>query len=77
MPSLLLAVKHAELDRHNAQMMARIEHETADASVPVKNARGATAGGDERRLRGLPGVARGVAGAMAGTQPHQALRDRD
>lgn len=30
----------------------------------------ATAGGDERKLRGIPAIARGVAGAIPGTAPH-------
>lgn len=29
----------------------------------------ATAGGDTRRLRGIPTIARGVTGAIPGTQP--------
>jgi hypothetical protein len=31
----------------------------------------ATAGGDERKLRGIPAIGRGVAGAIPGTAPHQ------
>lgn len=30
----------------------------------------ATAGGDERKLRGIPAIGRGVAGAIPGTSPH-------
>lgn len=30
----------------------------------------ATAGGDERKLRGIPAIGRGVAGAVPGTAPH-------
>lgn len=32
-----------------------------------------TAGGDERKLRGIPAIGRGVAGAIPGSVPH-ALR---
>ena len=30
----------------------------------------ATAAGDERKLRGIPAIARGVAGVIPGTSPH-------
>jgi len=30
----------------------------------------ATAGGDERKLRGIPAIGRGVAGAINNTSPH-------
>ena len=30
-----------------------------------------TAGGDERKLRGIPAIGRGVSGAVPGTAPHQ------
>lgn len=30
---------------------------------------GATAGGDEQKLRGIPAIARGVPGAIPGTRP--------
>lgn len=35
----------------------------------------ATAAGDERRLRGIPCLARGIGGAIKGTRPHADLRD--
>lgn len=31
----------------------------------------ATAAGDERKLRGIPAIGRGVAGAIPGTSPHR------
>ena len=31
----------------------------------------ATAGGDERKLRGIPAIGRNVAGAIPGTSPHR------
>lgn len=34
----------------------------------------ATAGGDERRLRGIPAIGRGVAGAVPGTRPEDCIR---
>ncbi len=68
--SILLAVKHAQLDHHNAKQMARIAQDTATSDTPIRSAKGATAGGDERRLRGIPAIGRGVAGAIAGSSPH-------
>ncbi len=46
--------------------IARITAEAQDTTVKVGHA---TAGGDERRLRGIPIHARGVAGAINGTRP--------
>ena len=34
---------------------------------------GATAGGDERRLRGIPAIGRGCGGAIRGTRPGDGL----
>lgn len=49
--------------------LARILLETgASVPEPARTA-GATAGGDERRLRGIPAIGRGVSGAISGTQP--------
>jgi len=55
-----------ELDRK----LAKILLETGEPA-PVRS--GVTAGGDERRLRGVPAVGRGVSGTMAGTDPLGAL----
>lgn len=52
--------------------VGRILMESVDA-VPVTVAR-ATLPGDNRRLRGIPCVARGVAGVSPGTAPSDALR---
>lgn len=60
-------------DAHNQriqdeQKLARILVEVGE---PAPQAIGhATAGGDERRLRGIPAIGRGVAGAVPGTAPH-------
>lgn len=69
MPTISLAIRHHELDIHNAQQLHRIELETATTDTPLTPIRGATAGGDERKLRGIPALARGVGGAMNGTRP--------
>jgi hypothetical protein len=41
-----------------------------DTTKPTK----ATAGGDERKLRGIPAIGRGVAGAIPGTRPGQNIK---
>ncbi|HEX5370058.1 MAG TPA: hypothetical protein VFY10_11640 [Dehalococcoidia bacterium] len=70
MPSILLAVVHAQLDHHNHIQRTRIELETSTTAITTgKLAKGATAGGDERRLRGIPAIGRGVQGAINGTRP--------
>jgi hypothetical protein len=50
--------------------MVQVARETATADTPIRTAGGATAGGDPRRLRGLPAIGRGVSGAIPGTSPH-------
>lgn len=52
----------------DAEKIGRILRETGDAG-PVKLSTRATAGGDDRRLRGIPCIARGVAGVSPGTEP--------
>ncbi len=49
--------------------LARILLETGQHAPPTIGH--ATAGGDERRLRGIPAIGRGVTGAVNGTIPHQ------
>ena len=48
--------------------IGRILLESQAADLPNTVARG-TPGGDDRRLRGIPCIARGVAGASPGTNP--------
>lgn len=48
--------------------LARILLETGEPA-PIRVGH-ATAGGDERRLRGIPAIGRGVAGAINRTSPH-------
>lgn len=50
----------------DARRLGRILEETG-STTPI--ATKATAGGDDRRLRGIPCVARGVAGVSPGTNP--------
>lgn len=56
-----------DLDRQ----LARIAREVGADLPPAPGATPATAAGDPRRIRGLPAVGYGVAGAIAGTQPER------
>lgn len=67
--SNILRRYHAHAERiQDEQKLARILLETGDHAPTIGHA---TAGGDERKLRGIPAIARGVAGAIPGTSPHQ------
>jgi hypothetical protein len=63
-----LQAKHAELDRANAVLLARLAREVDD-ETPMRPASGATSGGDEIKLRGLPAIGRGVSGAIRAPGP--------
>lgn len=67
MPTFPLALRNAELDAKNARMLLEFSREAEPVTTVL--ARGATAGGDERRLRGIPAISRGVSGAIPGTNP--------
>ena len=68
MASLLLVVKHWQQEQHILERNRRIALETS--TTPEVGVKGATAGGDERKLRGIPAIGRGVTGAISGTVPH-------
>lgn len=73
MPNILLAVKHAQQEAEFARQRVRLALEAG----PPEPAKGATSGGDERKLRGVPAIGRGVRGAVEGTVPHlDGLPDR-
>ena len=72
MPTFSLQQKHAELDQHNAEVMARIAQETGDTPIVAKVL---SCLGDPFQLRGIPALARGIGGAMAGTRPGANLDD--
>ena len=55
-----------EIHEKNAQLIASIARE-AEPSTPMRPS--ATPAGDERRLRGIPAIGRGVGGAIPGTRP--------
>jgi hypothetical protein len=67
-PTFLLAIRNAELDAHNAQVLARIVRETATEAPKVRA--GAIGAGDRDKLRGLPVCARGIGGAVKVSVPH-------
>jgi hypothetical protein len=67
MPTFSLAAKHQEHEAKIARDIARIAADTVDTTISTVSQ--ATLGGDERRLRGIPAIGRGVTGAIAGTKP--------
>ena len=72
--SRLLPRMSAVSEHHNDQRkIGRILLESEAVGVPATVAR-ATLPGDNRRLRGIPVVARGVAGVSPGTHPALAVR---
>lgn len=62
-----LAEEHAEFRAKITRMWQDI-----DSSELVNTPSRATAAGDSRKLRGIPAIARGVSGAVPGTQPEAA-----
>jgi hypothetical protein len=67
MPTFPLQHRHAELDANLTRQEAKIRQETSPlVHTPTP---GATAPGDTRKLRGIPAIARGVAGHIPGTNP--------
>jgi hypothetical protein len=72
--NIILAAKHQELRIHQAQVLVEIIQDLNLDNPYPQIATGVTAGGDERRLRGIPAIGRGVAGAIPGTRPGANLR---
>lgn len=70
MATFTIAERNADHARAVAVMLVRIARETGDV-VFERPVRGATPAGDEQRLRGIPALGRGVAGAIAGTRPER------
>lgn len=72
--SQLLRRFQAEMEKiEDMRKIGRIMQETGDAPSAPTVAR-ATLAGDTRRLRGIPCVARGVAGVSPGTDPRSVVR---
>src|SRR4051812_8010723 len=73
-PTFSLAAKRAALEAQQVKTLARILAETDPAAIRwPEGSPGATAGGDSRRLRGIPAIGRGCSGAVAGSDPLRAL----
>lgn len=61
-----------ERARLEAEQAALIRHALGDSdpTTPLRDG-SATAGGDPRRLRGIPAIGRNVTGAITGTDPER------
>jgi hypothetical protein len=70
---LRLRRKHEEIVA--ARNVHRIIVEVGSGEPPV--VRGSAAGGDTRKLRGIPVLAPGIGSAIAGTQPASALIEKE
>jgi hypothetical protein len=71
LPTIRLVVKHAA---PSTGTTAKLVQRMADGAEPETTVKGATAGGDRQRLRGLPALHKGgVGGAIVGTLPHVAI----
>ena len=65
-----------ELHTAQARQLADILLDIDPNEPAIKEKRyRATAAGDERKLRGIPAIARGVPGAIPGSSPHHARLD--
>lgn len=73
MSHILPRFNKAMLAIEDARKIGRILEETGDPG-PTQTVARATLGGDDRRLRGIPCIARGVAGVSPGTAPDQFVR---
>ena len=67
----LRAVRASTMKQQQGETLARIAQET-DSTIERPSY--ATAAGDQRKLRGIPAIGRGVAGAIRGTSPHGTIR---
>jgi hypothetical protein len=75
MPQPLPRAFRRQLEADDRAKVARIVREVGEEDVA--GVAGGTAGGDERRLRGIPAVGRGCAGAIRGTNPVAELLRRE
>ena len=67
-PAAAIQREH-ELRAEHAWTIDRILLAVGEPAPDPKTYRGVTSGGDERRLRGLPAIAKGVSGAVRGSNP--------
>lgn len=76
MPTFTLAQKHAELDAHNAKVLARIVRETGGDIAVERRKKILSRLGDEKQLRGIPCVGKECgSGAMRFTKPGDGIRE--
>lgn len=73
MPTFSLAQKHADLDAHNARLIAQVARETGGNLTQERERKVLSRLGDEQQLRGIPAVGRGVTGAINRTRPGDGL----
>lgn len=69
----LWTVKAHDLLAAQARVLAEALRDADPDELEDRHRYIATAAGDERRLRGIPALARGVGSAIPGTSPLQAL----
>lgn len=62
------AAAHDRIHREQVDQRRRLDRIQAETVVESAPTRG-TAAGDERKLRGIPAIGRGVAGCIPGTNP--------
>lgn len=67
MATFSLHARRALEAARNAKLIAKLSRE--DGAPVFERPRHAVDGGDERTLRGIPAIGRGVGGAIAGTRP--------
>lgn len=65
--SILLRIRHLNEAERQAKLMAEIALDTGD-DTPIKIS-SSTPAGDPQRLRGIPAIGKGVAGAIPGSRP--------
>jgi hypothetical protein len=73
--SLSLAVRRRQYAEHCAKQLAEIV--VTDDVVQPERSFSAKLPGDEKALRGIPAIGRGVAGAIPRTRPGDGLYERD
>lgn len=66
--------KAHQLRQHQADILAEILLDVDPQTLEREHRYIATAAGDERKLRGIPAIGRGVQGCIPGTSPHGANR---
>lgn len=72
-----IAIRNMHMKIQNAKLIASLGHDTSITLTHEREHRTyAATAGDERTLRGIPAIGRGVAGVSPGTRP-DAITTRD